>query len=220
MSTPATRVAVFDLDGTLTRRDTLVPFLLGWLRTRPQRWWRLWRLPFTLARYALRISNRGQLKASLVRQAMAGAHRDEIEAWSEAFADHVVRHELRADAVNAVRRHRDAGDHLVLLSASVDLYVPKIGARLGFHETVCTGLSWQGDRLTALLTSENRRGEEKQRCVEELKALYPLARFAAYGNAACDLDHLRIVDEPLLVNAPPAARAQAARLGIRCDDWP
>ena len=38
-------LAIFDLDGTLTWRDTLVPFLAAYLRAHPRRLARLWRLP-------------------------------------------------------------------------------------------------------------------------------------------------------------------------------
>ena len=53
---PAGRLAVFDLDGTITRRDTLVPYLIGYARRHPSGLWRLWRLPFSLARFALGLS--------------------------------------------------------------------------------------------------------------------------------------------------------------------
>jgi phosphoserine phosphatase len=42
---------------------------------------------------------------------------------------------------------------------------------------------------------------------------------AAYGNAGSDLDHLRLADHPLLVNAPASARRQAAKLGVPCAYW-
>ena len=42
---PARRLAVFDLDGTITRHDTLVPYLMGYGRRHPAGLWRLWRLP-------------------------------------------------------------------------------------------------------------------------------------------------------------------------------
>mgnify|MGYP001087943017 CR=1 FL=1 len=59
------RVAVFDLDGTVTRHDTLVPFLVGWAVRHPRHLWRLWRLPFSLSRFALGLSDRGRLKAAV-----------------------------------------------------------------------------------------------------------------------------------------------------------
>lgn len=212
------RVAVFDLDGTITYRDTLVPFLLHVLRRRPLRVLRLWPLPWALARYAV-FRDRGVLKESLIRYVLGGLDRREIAAHVERFLDDLWPRGLRPGALETIERHRAAGDHLVLLSASPDLYVPRIGARLGFADVVCTHVQWDGDRLHGYLATPNRHGPEKRRCVEELRGLHPGATFSAYGNAASDLVHMAIVDAPCLVNANAAARRQAAALGIRCDEW-
>ncbi len=219
MTAASGRVAVFDLDGTITRRDTLVAYLAGFLRAHPGRAWRLWRLPFSLLRYALGLSDRGRLKSNLIRQVLGGLRRAEVDAWTTRFCASTLPSLLNPGALAAIERHRDAGDRLVLLSASVDLYVPAIGRRLGFEETVCTGVAWSGETLDGALTTPNRRGAEKAHCIERLRARYPAHRFAAYGNASSDFAHLRLVEEPLLVNAGRSARRQAAELGIRCGDW-
>lgn len=213
------RVAIFDLDGTITRHDTLLPFLAGYLRRQPLRALRLWRLPFSLARYALGLSGRGQLKSTLIRQVMYDADRRSIDQWAAEFCRTRLPRMLNPGALTAIDRHRAAGDRLVLLSASVDLYVPVIASNLGFDEAVCTGLSWNGDRLEGRLTTENRRGSEKHRCIESLRGRFPGARFAAYGNAESDFEHLLAVEEPLLVNASSAARRRAVAVGLRCADW-
>jgi phosphatidylglycerophosphatase C len=216
---PPRRVAVFDLDGTITSRDTLVPFLLGYLARHPWRAWHLWRLPFSLLRYALGLSDRGRLKSTLIRQVIGPAPRQQIDAWAEQFCNARLPRLVNRGALQAIERHRAAGDHLVLLSASVDLYVPHIASRLGFDEAVCTGLSWQGDRLEGRLTTENRRGAEKTRCIERLRERHPGTRFAAYGNAASDFDHLLRVEEPLVVNAGSRTRRRAGELGLAVADW-
>jgi phosphoserine phosphatase len=105
------------------------------------------------------------------------------------------------------------------MSASTDLYVPAIGAALGFDEVICTGVRWDGERLDGHLTTANRRGAEKARCFEALKLAHPGLSTAAYGNAGSDLDHLQLADRPLLVNGSRRARLEAARLGVPCTDW-
>jgi phosphoserine phosphatase len=105
------------------------------------------------------------------------------------------------------------------LSASVDLYVPRIGRRLGFDETICTGIAWRDGRLDGALTTPNRRGEEKRRCIEALRQRYPGARIAAYGNSGSDLPYLVAVDEPVLVNGGSRAERAARRLSLRVEDW-
>ena len=213
-------LAVFDLDGTLTWRDTLVLFLLSFLRRHPWRVFGLWRLPFALLSFVARGRDRGALKSRVIRMLMGGAARTEVDACADAFVDTLrPRRRLRPAALAAVEAHRAAGDHLVLLSASPDLYVPRIGRYLGFERTLCTELAWRAERLDGGLGTANRRGAEKLRCLTWLRTQYPGLPIVAYGNSAADLDHLRQADRALLVNGNAAARALAKRWGIPTADW-
>jgi phosphatidylglycerophosphatase C len=213
-------VALFDLDGTLTWRDTLLPFLRGYLIRHPRRLLRLWRLAPAIIGYAVLNRDRGELKSRAIRLVMGGDTRQSIEKWAESFVRAMrPRHRFRPAALAALEAHRSAGDHLVLLSASPDLYVPRIGRLLGFERTVCTELKWQGERLDGRLKTLNRRGEEKLRCFAWLRAQYHELPVVAYGNSASDLMHLREADRATLVNGNAAARRGAAEVGIAVTDW-
>lgn len=211
------RIAVFDLDGTLTRHDTLWPYLRGWARRHPRA--RFW--PVTVvaaARYPF-DRDRGRLKADLIRAAMGGAARAAVTAWTAEYVAGLGDAELCPGALAQIAGHVAAGDRLVLLSASVDLYVPEIGRRFGFHEAICTALAWHADRLDGALASPNRRGEEKRRCVESLRARNPGVPVTAYGNAASDFTHFEVADEAVLVNAGASLRRQAESRGFRTAEW-
>src|SRR5580693_2642888 len=108
-------VAVFDLDGTLTWHDTLVPFLTGYALRHPSRLKALWwRLPLAIACY-LGSPDRGLLKSRAIRAVMGGDRRSTVEAWTEAFVGTLKRRQVfRPAALAAVEAHRAAGDHLVL----------------------------------------------------------------------------------------------------------
>ncbi len=219
-SPPPRFIALFDLDGTLTWRDTLLPFLLMYLRRNPLRWLGLWPLPFALWDYLARGGDRGLLKSRLIRMVMGGADRAAVDACADAFVDSLgPKHRLRPTALAVLEAHRTAGDHLILLSASPDLYVPRIGRALGFELTLCTEIEWRGDRLLGSLKTANRRGTEKSRCLDRLRAQYPNTPVIAYGNSTSDLDHMRQADRALLVNGSTAARNSAARLGIPTATW-
>jgi phosphatidylglycerophosphatase C len=212
-------VALFDLDGTLTWRDTLLPFLLGFLVRRPHKALGLWRLPFALGGYWQR-RDRGELKSRVIRMIMGRERRSVIDAWAEAFVNGLtLKRRFRPLALAVVEAHRAAGDHLVLLSASPDLYVPLIGRLLGFERTLCTEIEWHGERLDGHLKTPNRRGEEKLRCVAWLREQYPDRPIIAYGNSASDLDHMRQADRALLVNGDDAARRLAAKWNIAVSNW-
>jgi phosphatidylglycerophosphatase C len=217
---PRRWVAVFDLDGTLTWHDTLVLFLLRYLRQHPHRLLGLWRLPFPIARFVAGNRDRGVLKSQVIRIVMGGAARADVEHCADSFVGALkLNGRLRPAALAVLEAHRSAGDHLVLLSASPDLYVPLIGRLLGFERTVCTEMQWRGDRLDGALKTENRRGPEKSRCLDWLRTQYPALPIVAYGNSASDLDHMRRADRALLVNASAAARALARQSGIPTSDW-
>jgi HAD superfamily phosphoserine phosphatase-like hydrolase len=158
------------------------------------------------------------LKSAFIRSTLGGRMRSQVEGWTAQFVPALLKGGVFADALSSIARHKQEGARLVLMSASTDLYVPAIAAALGFDEVICTGVRWKGDRLDGHLTTPNRRGTEKTRCFEALRKAHP-GTTAAYGNAGTDLDHLRLADHPLLVNAPPAARRKAAQLGIPCASW-
>jgi phosphatidylglycerophosphatase C len=213
-------VAVFDLDGTLTWRDTLLPFLVGYLWRHPGRLAGVWRLVPAVLGYALGGQDRGDLKSRVIRIVMGGETRAAVDSWADTFvAGLMPNRRLRPAALAVLEAHRTAGDHLILLSASPDLYVPRIGRGLGFERIICTELEWRGERLDGTLKTPNRQGREKVHCLERLRAEYAGLRVAAYGNSASDLPHLRIADKAMLVNATAAARREAAKWGIITSKW-
>jgi phosphatidylglycerophosphatase C len=217
---PRRWVAVFDLDGTLTWRDTFGAFLARFVVRHPWRLFGLWRLPAAAFGFVARNRDRGLLKSQVIRMLMGGATRAAVDSCAVSFVDTLTpRRRFRPAALAALEAHRAAGDHLVLLSASPDLYVPRIGRSLGFERTLCTEIEWRGERLDGALLTPNRRGAEKSHCLAWLRNQYPDLPIVAYGNSASDLDHMRQADRALLVNANAAARAQATQLGIPTSNW-
>ena len=213
------QLAVFDLDGTITRRDTLVLYVVGFLRQWPWRWLGLPRIVPAVVRFVCKRADHGDLKAALIKATLGGVTRARLSGWTGQFVREQLAGGLFSEARAKIDWHRHNGDRLVLMSASVDLYVPDIGRALGFHETICTGVQWNGDRLVGNLTTPNRRGEEKARCFQALQERYPGLESAAYGNAGSDLPHLRLATQGYLVNGSASARRSAQVCGVTCLTW-
>jgi phosphatidylglycerophosphatase C len=212
-------LVVFDLDGTISRHDTLLPYLTGFLLRHPIRWPRVLLSVPVLIRFLLGSADRGELKASLMKSALGGCTRAELDAWTSSYVSSVLAHGVFADALSVIAERCRARDVLALMSASPDLYVPEIARRLGFAQTICTGVRWNGERFDGELTTANRKGAEKARCFEALRQRYPGVPTVAYANSASDFDHLTLADEAWLVNPSAALRRKAERAHIHSVTW-
>jgi HAD superfamily hydrolase (TIGR01490 family) len=213
------RLVVFDLDGTITRRDTLAGYVFGFAWRHPLRLLRYLGVVPMLLRFALGRADHGALKGALIRSVMGDASREDVGAWTARWVPILLRKGVFRDAVAAIEHHRAAGEHLVLMTATVDLYVPTLAAALGFDEHLCSHVGWDGDRLDGRLVSANLRGEEKARQLRLLAARFPGRRIMGYGNSRPDLPHLRLVDQAVLVNPPPRLRAAASDLPVEFKYW-
>ena len=215
---PENTLAIFDLDGTITRHDTLWPFIRGFLWRHPRRWWRLALCLGPLAQYARGPRDRGVLKGDIIRATLGGVAQEALAAWSNEFTARLLRAGLYAEALTCIAALRRTQTHMVLLSASPDLYVPVIAKALGFDECVCTEVRWRSEgTLDGTLASANRRGPEKARCVRSLLAERQPLVSHAYGNSPADLEHLRLVSAGSYVNG--SARELAGILNVRAVRW-
>jgi len=183
-------LAAFDLDGTLTRRDTLLPFLVrtvGAGRT----YGAVLAASGPLARAAARGGeHRDTAKAAVLRRVLAGASAAALAEAAEAYAEDVVAHGLRPDMRARVDWHRAEGHELVLVSASPELYVAPIGRRLGFDEVLATRLEVDADGLlTGRLLGPNCRGPEKVARLRQWRG-EALRLAYAYGDSSGDTEML------------------------------
>lgn len=213
------RLAVFDLDGTLSRADTFGPFVLGLLRRHPARALRLPLLLVPIIGFVLRLTDRGALKGAVLHLLFNGLPRKAVDEWAAHYVSLVVPQRLFAEALAALRNHVARGDYVVLLSASPDLYVPRIGAKLGASETLCTAVRWNGECLDGRLAGPNRRDLEKLRVLEELRQRHAGLSVIAYGNSGADLPHMLRCEEAVYVNAAPALARELAGKGLTCVHW-
>jgi phosphatidylglycerophosphatase C len=199
-----TRVAAFDLDGTLTRRDCVVPFARRVARTHVLAG-RLLRNPVALAGAGVR-RDRDALKAAGAAAAFRGAGVDDVRELAEAFAHEVHASGLRPEVVARLDDHRRAGDTVLLVSASFEMYVRPLGVLLGADDVLAARLEVGADgRLTGRLEGENCRGPEKVRrlhtWLDEHAGGRAAVHVTAYGDSAGDVELLADADEAHWVGA-------------------
>lgn len=217
-------IAVFDLDGTITTRDTTAAYLLGYLREHPRRLTNGLPVAIAAALFAGGFVGRAELKRAAIRAVLGGTRDDEIAAWTDRFAAWCLQTLVRPVARTRIAEHAGAGHHLILASASLDLHVQPIARALGFSDVICTKLAWTRDgRISGDLDGDNMRGDKKlaavQRAVAAVESAPRSALVIAYSDHHADLPLLRWANRAVAVN-PTRQLAQAAGIeGISIEDW-
>lgn len=192
-------VAAFDVDGTLTVRDCVRPFLVqvgGWqgmaaaLARRPTR---------SISAMARR--DRDSFKELLVGGVLRGRAVAQVEALGEVFAEKVEASWLRSDTISRLRWHQRMGHRIVFVSASLSPYLRPLGRRLGVDDVLCAEPLLDGDRFGDGLQGANCRAAEKVRRLDAWLAARGLgeSKVWAYGDSAGDRELLARADHPTLV---------------------
>jgi phosphatidylglycerophosphatase C len=209
------RIAAFDFDGTLTRRDTLVPFLARacgtQALTRALRRIGPLALKARTGRLDSELHHRDASKEALLHELMAGRERAWLDQEGERYAASLPAR-LRPEMVEQVRWHRDAGHELVLVSASLGAYLRPFAAAHGFDHVIAVELeAGETGHLTGHLEGPNVRGPEKAVRVHAWLDGEVPALMWAYGNSSGDTELLAMADVPVWVagrrratTAPPS----------------
>ncbi len=214
------RMVVFDLDVTLTRYDTFLPFVVGYLRhQRKLRGLAFWRLPLALLEF-WHWHDRTWLKAQMLRLFLGGEPRHRIEVWADRFVDELLAKAMRAQAIAELRRHQNAGTRVILASASFDIYVARLAQKLDIPEVLATRVAWNARDKLVGLDGENCRDTEKLRRIQALPgAPADGAGVIAYSDSHADLPLLTWAENGVAVCPSKRLFHQVGGLGLEIVRW-
>ncbi len=189
-------VAAFDFDGTLTRHDTLLPYLwrsLGWPRFLGAL---VLSAPWLIA-YAVGLMSNHRAKARLLQVSLGGRTLEEVGQWSADFVEQYLPSQWNSHTMEQLARHQRLGHLCVLVSASPGIYLHAAGQVLKLHAVLCTELETAGGRLTGRMLTSNCHGEEKvlrlRAWLAEHVGQKPMI-LHAYGDTRGDVPMLNLAD--------------------------
>lgn len=214
----AQRIAVFDLDVTLTRYDTYLPFLFGYVRRNPRRIWRLMLLPLKMLA-VWKWRNRRWVKQNFLQAFVGGEKKADLDHWAEHFADMIFAKAMREPGLKRLRSHQQAGDRVVLASASFDIYVEIIGGLLEIDEVIASNLLWDDNKRLQGIDGENCRHEEKLKRVKALLQQEQGGHVTAYSDSHADLPLLGWAEVGVAVCPSRRLTHQVAGLGLEVVEW-
>ncbi|MBK1832928.1 HAD-IB family phosphatase [Roseibacillus ishigakijimensis] len=206
--------ALFDLDQTIVPWDLQVLFCNFVLRR--EGWRRILLLPFFLLLPLAKVLGSQTMK----RVFMGFAWRlpgDKLSAWGRIFAAEVVRDLPYPEVVAEIERHRAAGDTLVLVSASPELYVCPIGEALGFDHTFGTVVEVE-ERLRwfpPFPLGNNKGANKVVRLQDELGLQGVLPASEGYSDSKADLPMLALCEKVTAIHPEGLFAQKAADEGWR-----
>jgi len=221
-----TKLAIYDMDRTITHAPTWTPFLVSTARRHAP--WRLLLLPavvFAMLGYTARLVDRAGLKQTMQRMLLGGRLAPEaVERAATAFADRIVATGVFAGARAQIAADRAAGYRLVMATASYRFYASAIAERLGFDDIIATESEFdESGWLGATMMGENVYGPAKLRAIEAWLAHEKIDRKGAhvrfYSDHVSDAPALEWADEAFAVNAHGPLKALAKKRGWTIVDW-
>ena len=214
-------IAFFDLDKTLlavnsgtlwVRREAA----LGHLSKR-----KALRAMFWLARYQLGFASAEELVTLAVAE-IAGSRADEISSRTQIFYETQVRGTFRPGGLEALARHRAAGDRCVLLTSSSHYLAALVAKELALDGALSNQLEVDERGLhTGRIVGRTCFGPGKlvHASAEARAHGVELSKCAFYTDSFSDLPMLEAVGEPVPVNPDLRLRRLAAKRGWRIADW-
>jgi phosphatidylglycerophosphatase C len=195
-------IKVFDLDKTITRADTFIPFLITWYLKNPRISIKLLILPWHIFCFFWNQRSRSQLKEIFLIAFMGRADISKIDAHCEYFANKIIESHCHPAALELISRCQMKGEKLILASASLDIYVGKIGKKLGFLKTFATKCEVKDDLIfTGYLPNGTLRGSKKSEVVKAyISENYKTANVTAYSDHLFDLPLLKFANKGVVVN--------------------
>lgn len=190
-------IAAFDFDGTLTRRDTLLPFLIrsfGW----PKFLRALLVSSPWLAAYALRLMSNHRAKARLLKVCLAGLSQRDAQAQAQAFVADYLPAQWQPWGMTQLVEHQRLGHRCVIVSASPGVYLHAVAASLGVDTVLCTEMVLDDDIYTGAMATPNCHGAQKvARLQAWLHDTFPTDKrpiIYAYGDTPGDFPMLRLAE--------------------------
>ncbi len=214
-------LAIFDLDETLIRGDCASL----WAQHMVKLQWidRDSFLPREQELMALYAQGKLAMEDYMVftLSPLVGRTEEEVAFVIEPFVEEVIEPLIYSDAMRCLAAHREAGDRLLIISASAFFLVSPIGTRLGVEDVLAIDCELQqgcySGRTRGVLTYQEGKVTRLNAWLHIEGESLDGAHF--YSDSRNDLPLLSRVAQPHAVNPDPALRQEAQQRAWDILDW-
>ena len=187
-------IAVFDFDGTITRKDTLLEFIkfskgkkrfyFGFLLFSP-----------LLVAMKLKLYPNWKAKQKLFSYFYKGISIEQFNEWGDGFSAEIDKI-VRPKATGTIKSHKENNDKIVIISASIENWIKPWAEKIGVETILATKIETdKNGLLTGKFLTKNCYGQEK---VNRLSEVFPDRKnykFIACGDSRGDKKLINFADE-------------------------
>lgn len=198
------RLAIFDVDYTLTRRETQVELLRFLIRKDPRK---LAWLPNSAAAglgFLLGLHDEKASKEQNLRL-LAGISEEELRTLSRAFMDEAVKPLLYRDGIRTLRRHHLDNMRIILNSASPEFYIREFERSPFIEKAIGTRFEIRDGIFTGRMIGHNNKGAEKISRLQEYLDGQEIdwANSVMYSDSLSDRPLMELTGRAFLINHKP-----------------
>jgi phosphatidylglycerophosphatase C len=193
-------VAIFDFDGTLTKGDTLIFFLIHTFGLISTLFGLLYNSPYILG-FMLGFVSNNLTKKKVLFWFFNNESIAVIDKKVQKFINNKLKNYLRGNVIKQLRFHQNSGHVTILISASIDVYIKPWAKKNNFDYIECTELKIKKNQYSGEIIGKNCHGIEK---VNRIKKIFPKGLYSytvyGYGDSKSDKHLLDLCDHSYYKN--------------------
>jgi HAD superfamily hydrolase (TIGR01490 family) len=187
------KLILFDFDGTLTKKDTLIEFII-YYKGKMKLYFGFFVNLISLFKYSIGLISNSRLKEIIVSQFFKGESVLKFNQKGEEFARDIIPDLLKKDAIRTLEDYIRCNDNrIIVVTASCSNWIKPWTDKMGI-ELIATELEVVNDQLTVKIKGKNCYGPEK---VSRIKSYIDTADYdtiISFGDSKGDKQMLDIAD--------------------------
>lgn len=198
------KLAIFDVDYTLTKRETLFEFYFFMVKKKPKLILYVPKGIIAGIFYILGIIDAEKAKISFM-EFIKNIHEDEIQTLVKEFYEKRLSKIFYTDAIDTMKKLKMEGCKIYLISASAEFYLKELYNIKEVDKVIGTRFEFKNGFYTGKVIGANNKGEEKvRRLMEVLEKENIKADFKnsyMYSDSLSDLPLFKLAGHPYLINS-------------------
>lgn len=198
-----TKLAIFDVDFTLTRKETLMQFYKYMVKRDFKNIMYLPRAIYSGLMFKLKICDEKKTKETFLKF-IKGLTEEEVDKLATDFYKEVIIDILYLDGIDMIKKCKDEGYVVVLISASPEFYISKFKNIEEVDVTFGTRFVFKDNKFISRMDGENCKGEEKVKVLKRHFETYGVdvdwKKSKMFSDSLSDKPLLDLVGEPYIIN--------------------